>query len=55
MPCCQAFDPVKKVGAGVVSLGFSVRAELAHQNQGKPPLYLVLRQRTSFNHEQGRG
>ena len=44
-----------KGGGHMESLGFSVRAELAHQNQGQPPFSEVLGQRITFNHEHGRG
>jgi len=55
MPCCQVFEPIQNGGRLLVSSGFSVRAELAHQNQGKLPFYKVLDQRTSSNHEHSRG
>ncbi len=44
-----------KGGGHVESLGFSVRAEPAHRNQGQLPNNEVLGQRVSFNHEHGRG
>ncbi len=39
----------------MVSLGFSVQAEHAHQNQQRFLILKVLGQRTTFNHEHGRG
>jgi hypothetical protein len=39
----------------MISLGFSVQAEPAHQNQRKLPFNKVLDQRTSANHKHGRG
>lgn len=39
----------------MIFLGFSVRAEPAHQNQGNHPVLLLLGQRFSSNHEHGRG
>jgi len=39
----------------MVSLGFSVQAEHAHQNQGRLPILSLLDQRTNANHEHGRG
>jgi len=39
----------------MVSLGFSVQAEHAHQNQVRLLLLCLLDQRTNINHEHGRG
>lgn len=33
VPCWQVFEPDERGGRLIVSLGFSVRAEPAHQNQ----------------------
>ena len=55
MPCWQIFEPRAQRGGHVESLGFSVRAEPAHRNQGQLPSNEVLGQRVSFNHEHGRG
>ena len=55
MPCCQVFEPFLKSGHLLVSLGFSVQAEHAHQNQRRFPLKWVLGQRTSSNHVHRRG
>ena len=38
MPCWEVFEPIKQGGRLIISLGFSVQAEHAHQNQGKLPL-----------------
>ncbi len=39
----------------MISLGFSVKAEHAHQNQGRPHILSLLDQRTNANHKHGRG
>jgi len=39
----------------MIFLGFSVLAEHAHQNQGRPHIFSLLDQRTNANHEHGRG
>jgi hypothetical protein len=39
----------------MVFLGFSVLAEHAHQNQGRPHILSLLDQRTNANHKHGRG
>lgn len=38
MPCWEVFDPKKIGGRPLIFLGFSVRAEHAHQNQRRLPL-----------------
>lgn len=53
--CWYVFEPLVQSGYLIVSLGFSVQAEHAHQNQGRLPLNEVLGQRSSINHEHGRG
>ena len=55
MPCCQVFEPWAQSGHLIISSGFSVRAEHAHQNQGRLPFHKMLGQRISSNHEHGRG
>lgn len=54
VPCWQVFEPKIIGGHLVISLGFSVQAEHAHQNQGRLPLNKMLGQRTSSNHKHGR-
>jgi len=39
MPCWQVFEPNIQGGRLIVSLGFSVQAEHAHQNQRKLPIF----------------
>ncbi len=55
VPCGWVFEPNGKSGRLLVSLGFSVQAEHAHQNQRRFPLKWVLGQRTSSNHIHCRG
>jgi hypothetical protein len=55
VPCCQVFEPLGSSGCSLVSLGFSVLAEHAHQNQRELPFMSMLGQRASYNHEHGRG
>ena len=44
VPCWKVFEPDSSSGCRIVSLGFSVRAEIAHRNQCWLPWYKVLGQ-----------
>ena len=39
MPCWEAFEPKDQSGHLVISLGFSVYSEHAHQNQRRFPFF----------------
>ncbi len=46
--CCKAFEPYLEGGRYVASLGFSVRAEPAHRNQGNHPMFSTVGSKSFF-------